>query len=44
LKNNESIGGVFDGSTMDAQGFLWWALFKGGKIIKINPETKKVVQ
>ena len=39
-----STAGIFDGSTMDADGNLWWAIANGSKIIKINPNTKKVLE
>jgi len=44
LKMNKKISenGLFDGSTMDAHGNLWWAIIVASKICKINPQTKKV--
>jgi L-arabinonolactonase len=39
-----SDAGIFDGSTLDADGNLWWAIANGYKIIKINPNTKKVME
>ena len=39
---NEDIGGYFDGGTTDADGNLWWAIWEGAKVIKINPNTKRV--
>lgn len=43
LPMDESIGGIFDGATADANSDLWWAIFKGSKIIKINPSQQRVV-
>ena len=37
LAKNQS-GGRLDGSTIDDEGNLWWALFSGKKIIKIDPK------
>lgn len=31
-----------DGLTVDAAGFLWIAVFNGGKVIRIDPETGEV--
>lgn len=35
--------GMPDGMTIDDDGYLWIALFGGGKVIRINPETGKTV-
>lgn len=35
--------GVPDGMTMDADGKLWVAFYGGGRILRIDPETAKVV-
>ena len=34
---NEKINGYFDGSTVDSSGKLWWAIYAGKKIIRIDP-------
>lgn len=44
LDMNEDIGGYFDGGTTDADGNVWWAIWEGAKIVKINPNTKRVTQ
>jgi len=33
---------AFDGATIDTQGFLWWAIFGGSKIVRINSETGEI--
>lgn len=33
-----------DGMTIDSEGNLYVATFNGGKVLKVNPTTKKVVQ
>lgn len=33
-----------DGMTIDSEGMLYVATFNGGKILKVNPVTKKVTQ
>ncbi len=35
--------GLPDGMAIDAENHLWVALFDGGKVIRINPETGKTV-
>ena len=42
LEMNEDIGGYFDGGTTDAEGNVWWAIWDGSKIVKINPNTRRV--
>src|SRR5690606_3299132 len=32
-----------DGMTIDNEGFLWVALYNGGKIIRINPQSGETV-
>uniref|UniRef100_A0A1S4GW88 Regucalcin n=1 Tax=Anopheles gambiae TaxID=7165 RepID=A0A1S4GW88_ANOGA len=45
LKDDEAATEfIADGMTSDADGNLYVAVFAGSKIIKINPETAKVVQ
>jgi len=39
---NDKIGGHFDGSTIDNGDSIWWAIWLGNKVIKIDPETKEV--
>lgn len=39
LKKN-GIDGIPDGMTIDAEGKLWIAVFGGGKILRVDPETK----
>ena len=33
-----------DGSTLDAEGMLWIALFDGGAVTRWNPETGELLQ
>ena len=35
-------GGKFDGATMDKEGYLWWAMFSAGKVLRIDPKTGKL--
>uniref|UniRef100_A0A182QHN4 Regucalcin n=1 Tax=Anopheles farauti TaxID=69004 RepID=A0A182QHN4_9DIPT len=45
LKDDEAATEfIADGMTSDAEGNLYVAVFAGSKIIKINPETAKIVQ
>lgn len=37
------IPGVPDGMTMDSDGNLWVAVFDGGRILHINPQTKELI-
>ena len=39
---DEAEGGQPDGFTIDAQGYLWTAVFGGGKVLRISPEGKVV--
>ncbi|CAH2085065.1 unnamed protein product [Euphydryas editha] len=41
-KNN--VSGIPDGMTLDSDGNLWVALFNGSSVIKIDPETGKILQ
>ena len=41
---DEGIDGSPDGMTMDADGMLWVAMCHGGLVVRINPETRTVVQ
>lgn len=41
--NDHDIPGVPDGMTMDNEGNLWVAVFNGGRIIKINPNTSELL-
>lgn len=43
LRKIENSGELPDGMTIDTEGFLWVAIFNGGKIIRINPKTGKTV-
>jgi len=36
------LGGIFDGATIDSEGYLWWAIFNGNKIIRIDPNTGEI--
>lgn len=36
--------GRFDGATMDAEGYLWWALWGGGKVIRFHPDTPDKIE
>ena len=35
-------GGLFDGGTVDTEGYLWWALNGAGKVIRIEPNSGRV--
>ncbi|MCX7712372.1 MAG: SMP-30/gluconolactonase/LRE family protein [Chthoniobacterales bacterium] len=37
------MGGKPDGMTCDAEGFLWVALWGGGKVLRVNPRNGEVV-
>ena len=39
---NEEIGGHFDGGTIDSGDQIWWAIWQGSKVIRIDPETKQI--
>jgi L-arabinonolactonase len=41
-ESNELTYRAFDGATIDTQGFLWWAIFGGSKIVRINPVDGKI--
>lgn len=42
VKGN-NVPGSPDGMTIDAEGKLWIALFGGGKVIRIDPETNQLL-
>ena len=44
--NTEEAGlaGSPDGMTIDAEGMLWVAMCHGGLVVRVNPDTGKVVQ
>ncbi|XP_026686766.1 regucalcin-like [Diaphorina citri] len=42
LKEN-NIKGIPDGMTIDEQGKLWVSVFGGGKIIRVDPDTKQLL-
>jgi len=37
------LSGVLDGMTIDNRGHLWIAIFKGNRVIEVDPSIKKVV-
>ena len=41
--DNDFVGGGFDGATVDNKGFIWWAIFRGAKVVKIDPNERKIV-
>jgi len=41
--DQDFVGGAFDGACIDTKGCIWWAIFGGKKIIKIDPNQKKIV-
>ncbi|KAF2906145.1 hypothetical protein ILUMI_00037 [Ignelater luminosus] len=41
--DKHNIPGVPDGMTIDADGNLWVAVFNGGRLIKINPNTSELL-
>ena len=43
LAMDEGVGGIWDGASIDANGFIWWAIATGNKVAKIDPKKKKVV-
>ena len=42
LDSSDEIGGGFDGATIDSDGYLWWAIFGGSKIVRIDPAKGEV--
>ncbi len=40
----EAPGTIPDGMTVDAEGYLWSAQWDGYSVLRIDPETRKVVQ
>jgi sugar lactone lactonase YvrE len=38
--NTTELGGVPDGSTVDADGLLWMAIFRGAKVVAFRPDGK----
>ena len=43
VKDLLSAGMLYDGSTVDSDGYLWWAIYNGGRIIRIDPRTGQVL-
>ncbi|XP_013189498.1 regucalcin [Amyelois transitella] len=51
ISNNKSVldftktglPGLLDGGTIDTDGNLWWAIFEGSCIVKVNPNTGKII-
>ena len=43
IRADDFVGGGFDGATMDSKGYIWWAVFLGSKILKVDPIAKKIV-
>lgn len=37
------LPGVLDGMTIDSRGHLWIAMFRGSRVIEVDPSAKKVV-
>ncbi|XP_050700348.1 uncharacterized protein LOC126987425 [Eriocheir sinensis] len=44
FKKNGLLKEIPDGMCMDSNGDLWVACFNGGKVIKVNPRTKTLIQ
>lgn len=44
LNNQPKLGGYPDGMTIDEDDNLWIALYNGGAVIKVNPNTKQLLQ
>lgn len=42
MQKPENLPGVFDGSTVDSDGFLWWAIFGGGCVLRIDGKSGKI--
>ncbi|WP_291766232.1 SMP-30/gluconolactonase/LRE family protein [Caldivirga sp. UBA161] len=42
--NLSSLPGVPDGMTIDSEDYPWVALYGGGRVIRINPNTRSVVE
>ncbi|KPF91588.1 hypothetical protein IP81_10405 [Novosphingobium sp. AAP83] len=36
--STEDLGGIPDGATVDAEGFLWSAICEGGKLVRFRPD------
>ncbi|MCU5772853.1 SMP-30/gluconolactonase/LRE family protein [Erwiniaceae bacterium BAC15a-03b] len=36
-------GGLPDGAAVDSEGYYWSALFDGGRVVRIHPETAEIV-
>jgi sugar lactone lactonase YvrE len=34
---------IFDGGCIDSQGMLWWACNAAYKVLRINPDTGKII-
>ena len=39
---NKEIDGIFSGACIDSQGYLWWAIFQGSKVVRLNPNNGEV--
>lgn len=43
--HQKNVGfGLFDGATLDTEGYLWWAFFLGNAVLRIDPKTGEVVK
>jgi len=43
IRKNSFIEGGFDGAAIDKNGYIWWAIFAGAKVIKLDPISKEIV-
>jgi L-arabinonolactonase len=38
--STEELGGIPDGATVDAEGFVWSAICEGGKVVRFRPDGR----
>lgn len=41
-ETSEWVGGYFDGAAVDKDGYIWWAIFAGGRVLRIDPRDGSI--
>jgi L-arabinonolactonase len=42
METSDYVGGFFDGATVDKDGYVWWAIFAGGRVLRIDPRDGSI--